>query len=116
MSIDLTRYTTDELNTETLDSLIASKESFQVVSIQNMTSVVEKIEGRIEKCGLTCRVYTEYRSAAMAGSFLGGITAVAGMASAATIAVHNLATWNPDYELGKNQVKETISVVYKKER
>ena len=28
--------------------------------------------------------------------------------------VHNLATWNPDYEIGKNYVKRTLSVRYKK--
>lgn len=116
MSIELVRYTTDELTNAKLDSLIDSKVSFQVVSIQHMGSVVEKIEGRIEKAGLSCRVYTEYRSAAVAGSVLGGITAIAGVASAAAIAAHNLATWNPDYELGKNQVKGQLSVVYKKEK
>lgn len=116
MSIDIARYTADELSDEKLDSLIASKASFQVVSIQNMNSVVEKIEGRIEKTGLTCRTYVEYRSAAMAGSLLGGVTAIAGMASAVAIAAHNLATWNPDFELGKNHVKGTLNVVYKKEK
>ncbi|MEM5450756.1 hypothetical protein AB3X91_07615 [Paraburkholderia sp. BR14263] len=116
MSIEYARYTTDELTSEKLDSLIASKTSFQIVSIQHMSSVVEKVENRIEKAGLTCRVYTEYRSAAMAGSLLGGVTALAGVASAAAIAAHNLATWDPDYELGKNQVKGQLTVVYKKEK
>ena len=55
---------------------------------------------------LTCRVYTEYRSTAVA--------ALLGAVSAAAIGVHNLATWNPDYEIGKNYVKRTLSVRYKK--
>ncbi|HDR9076387.1 TPA: hypothetical protein QDA97_005208 [Burkholderia vietnamiensis] len=116
MSIELVRYTPVELTDFKLDSLIEAKASFQIVNIQHLSSVVEKVEGRIEKAGLSCRVYTEYRSAAMAGSVLGGITAIAGVASAAAIAAHNLATWNPDYELGKNQIKGHMSVVYKKEK
>ncbi|MFM0335022.1 hypothetical protein [Paraburkholderia fungorum] len=116
MSIELALYTTDELTNAKLDSLIESKTSFEIVNIQHMGSVVEKVEGRIEKAGLSCRVYTEYRSAAMAGSVLGGITAIAGVATAAAIAAHNLATWNPDYELGKNQIKGQLSVVHKKEK
>ncbi|APM55575.1 hypothetical protein BB790_24825 [Klebsiella pneumoniae] len=62
---------------------------------------------------LTCRVYTEYRSTAVAGS-LWSPTALLGAVSAAAIGVHNLATWNPDYEIGKNYVKRTLSVRYKK--
>ncbi|MDL8858720.1 hypothetical protein QS933_26535, partial [Escherichia coli] len=41
-------------------------------------------------------------------------SALLGAVSAAAIGVHNLATWNPDYEIGKNYVKRTISVRYKK--
>ncbi|NIE66708.1 hypothetical protein F3J17_22825 [Burkholderia sp. Ax-1719] len=112
----MVRYTPDELTDIKLDSLIDAKTSFQIVNIRHMSSVVEKVEGRIEQAGFSCRVYTEYRLAAVPGSVLGGITAIAGMASAAAIAAHNLATWDPDYELGKNQIKGHLSVVYKKEK
>ncbi|MDW6046617.1 hypothetical protein RNO55_23800, partial [Escherichia coli] len=36
------------------------------------------------------------------------------VASAVAIGVHNLSTWNPDYEIGKNYIKRRLSVKYKK--
>ena len=69
------------------------------------------IEGEIENLNLSCRIYTEYRTAALAGEvFLGGV----GLIAAAAIAAHNLATFNPDYEIGKNKINSTVSVIYKK--
>ncbi|CAD6559542.1 hypothetical protein LMG27952_06889 [Paraburkholderia hiiakae] len=81
MSIEA-RYTPDELTSEKLDSLIASRTSFQIISIQPMSSVAEKVENHMEKAGLSCQVYTEHRSAAMAGSLFGGVKALADVASA----------------------------------
>jgi hypothetical protein len=68
----------------------------------------------IEPAGLKCRVYTKGRIAAAGASLLGGITGAAGIASAISIAAHNLATYNPDYEIVKHLVDNTLSVFYKK--
>jgi hypothetical protein len=113
MTIDLETFTAKELNTELIDKLIAARKSFKVVTAVSVGSVTTEIEGRIEKAGLSCRVYTEYRGAAVAGSFWGP-TALLGVAAGIGIAAHNLATLNPDYEIGKNKVAGTVTVMYKK--
>jgi len=101
---------------EKLNRLIQTHESFQVVGIKDMSSVVRTIETAIEKQGLKVRVYTEYRAAAMAGIAVPiGITQVAALATAATTAVHNLATFNPDYEIAKNKPMSRVTVTYKKD-
>lgn len=112
MSIDIQKFTADEITLEKLDALVMRRESFQVVAVSNIGAVVEKIEGRIEKADLKCRVYTEYRSASIAASF--SPAALVGLGSALAIGVHNLATFNPDYEIGKNKVAGTVTVLYKK--
>ena len=56
------------------------------------------------------------RSAAIAGIAIPtGITQLGGLAVAAGTAIHNLATFNPDYEIGKNYVKSTVTVTYKRD-
>ncbi|KHK59006.1 hypothetical protein PI87_02870 [Ralstonia sp. A12] len=108
------KFTTDELDSEKLDTLISQHQSFQVVGVGDISVTASRIEGWIEKAGLRCRVYTEYRAAAMAGSLFSGIASVVGVASAVGIAAHRLATMNPDYEIGKNKLAGTITVRYAK--
>lgn len=114
MSIDIQKFAADELDSEKLDWLILSNHSFQVVAVGDISAVVSKIEGRIEKLGRRCRVYTEYRATAMAGSLFSGVASLVGVASAVGIAAHNLATINPDFEIGKNKLAGTITVKYVK--
>ncbi len=111
--IDILDFTADELDDETLSSLIAEKKSFQIHAVIHLGSVVNKLEGAIEKSGLRCRVYTEYRSATITGMFIPGIQPV-GILSTLGIAAHNIATFNPDYEIGKNKLAGTVTVIYKK--
>ncbi len=113
MTIDHKVVTSNELTTGLIDNLITSRQSFKVVAAADISKVVTEIEGRIEKAGLSCRVYTEYRSTAVAGSFWGP-TAILGVAAGISIAAHNLATFNPDYEIGKNKLAGTLMVTYKK--
>ncbi|UNP87533.1 hypothetical protein MNZ22_11880 [Aeromonas encheleia] len=105
----------DEFRTEKLVDLISSRSSFEVVGIsEKMGSTVRVLEATIESAGLKCRVYTRGRIAAAGATFIGGATGVAGLVYAATIAAHNLATYNPDYEIVKHVVDNSISVLYKK--
>jgi hypothetical protein len=114
MTIDILKFAPDDLDTDKIDQLIKQNASFQVVAVRDIGRVVEKIEGRIEKERLTCRVYTEYRAAATAGSLFSGVASVVGVASAVGIAAHRLATYNPDYEIGKNKIAGTVTVRYMK--
>ncbi|MEY4978997.1 MAG: hypothetical protein RLZZ352_1267 [Pseudomonadota bacterium] len=89
--------------------------SFRVDGVSgSMSDAVSIIEKEIESQGLSCRIYTAGRIAATGASFLGGLTAAAGIASAIGIAAHNLATLNPDYEVKKHKIDGAISVNYEK--
>jgi hypothetical protein len=115
-SIDVPKFTSEELSKEKLKTLINNKESFQIVSITNMSAVVNRVEGAIETQSLSCRVYTEYRSASIAAAAIpSGLTQATGLISAIGIGLHNLATFNPDYELAKNIPTSTLTVTYKKQ-
>lgn len=114
--IYILKYTSDELTADRLREMVGEKRSFQVVAVKDISFVVNKVEGEIEKQDLRCRVYTEYRSAAIAGMAVPtGVTQLAGLATAVGIGVHNLATFSPDYEIAKNQLKGTVTVIYQKE-
>ncbi|MFM5532908.1 hypothetical protein ACET64_04230 [Aeromonas veronii] len=109
------RLTYEDLGTDKLATLIRARKSFEVVGLSGrMSAAVTKLENTIEPAGLTCRVYTKGRIAAAGASIFGGITGLAGIASAVTIAAHNLATYNPDYEIVKHLVDNSLSVLYKK--
>ena len=114
---DVSIYTARELDTARIEQLIKDKASFKIVAIENMDSVVNVVEGQIEKQNLSCRVYLEYRASVLAiglspiGAGWGQLAAaVAGVG----IGIHNLATYNPDYEIAKNPLKSYAFVTYKK--
>ncbi len=111
MSFELQKYSAAELSVEKIDELISKKMSFQAVGLSDIGRIVEAVEGCIAKKEMRCRVYTEYRTAALAGEiFMGGF----GLIAAVGIAAHNVATFNPDYEIGKNKVNGSVTVTYKK--
>lgn len=114
--IDILKFTSDELTTEKLNELIKSKRSFQIVSVKDISFSVNKLEGAIEKNGLSCRIYTEFRSAAIAAAAVPvPFVSAVGLATAIGVGIHNLATFNPDYEVAKNEPKNMLTVTYKKE-
>ena len=49
--IEKKKYTSEDITTEKLSELIAKKASFQIVAVKNISSVVNKVEGAIEKKG-----------------------------------------------------------------
>ncbi len=104
----------EEIKTKGLE-LVNERKSFTVTGLSGrMGSAVTGVENLIESEGLSCRVYTVGRSVAAGGSLFGGITGLAGIASAIGIAAHNLATFNPDYEIGKHKIDNKLTVTYKK--
>lgn len=113
--VDIENYTSDDLTSEELSSLIEAKKSFKIVAVKNIGFVVSNIESAIEKRGLSCRVYSEFRSVAMgAVAIPTPVTVLGGLAAMVGTAAHNLATFSPDYEIGKNKIKNTVTVIYKK--
>ncbi|MDT4875276.1 hypothetical protein FQZ97_1106310 [compost metagenome] len=105
----------EDLSTSTLTQLINRKETFEVVGLGGrLLSAVKTVENKIEANGMTCRVYTAGRIATAGWSLFGGITGAVGALSAASIALHNLATYNPDYEIEKYPIDNRIVVKFKK--
>lgn len=99
-----------------IGDLIDQRRSFILTNVPNVTShVVSTIENRIESKGLKCRVYTSKRSAVLAvGLIPSGITQLTALGTAIGIGIHNLVTFNPDYEIIKYIKDNQVSVVYKK--
>lgn len=113
----MTQLTFSDLATSRLPQLISSKESFEVVGLGGkLLEAIRLVENKIESTGMTCRVYTVGRVGLVAGSFAGGITGALGLLSATGIALHNLVTINPDYEIEKYPTYNRIVVRYKKKK
>ncbi|WFP49699.1 hypothetical protein PL263_16555 [Methylomonas sp. EFPC3] len=105
------------ISDEKIDSLINERKSFVLEDIPRIHfgEAVKAIEKEIESKGLKCRVYTKGRSATVAAAAIPiSPTVIGGWASAIGIGIHNLATWDPDYEIAKNLATGTLTVTYKK--
>lgn len=112
---DLIKFEPIEMTREKLAQLVDARESFEIVGVRDITDMVHLLETAIEKKSLRCRVYTEYRSSVMGGMVIPtGVTQAAGLATLVGVGVHNLATFNPDYEIAKNKVTNSVTVKYKK--
>ncbi len=58
------------LDINTLSKLIYERKSFVIENVSDVSETVKRVEHEIEKTKLSCRVYTECRSTALAGSFM----------------------------------------------
>ncbi|MBF4102824.1 hypothetical protein INT80_10785 [Gallibacterium anatis] len=68
------------------------------------------------KLKFSCRVYTENRSLLCAGSLGSGSIKQLGLLSLAYIAIHNLITIDPDFEIGRNFMSGRVNITYKNNR
>ncbi|MEL7293135.1 MAG: hypothetical protein ABG776_05310 [Cyanobacteria bacterium J06555_13] len=105
-------YAYHEISSEEIKALLTKRASFVLTNVTSMNQSVQELEAIIEGEGLSCRIYTAGRSASMAATF--SPAALWGIASAAAIAAHNLATLNPDYEVAKYPVTDKLEVNFKK--
>ena len=111
----MTKITYEEIDSQKTKDLVKQHKSFEIVGLSGrLSSAVSKIENIIETQDLSCRIYTYGRVASAGASFFGGITGVAGVLSTIGMAVHNVATYDPDYEIAKHLVDNKLSVDYKK--
>lgn len=93
--------------------LIDSHQSFEIVGVptDELKAVTDMLERYIESIHLKCRIYTKNRVVAGAAGLLNpawGVLALAG------IAAHNIVTWDPDYEIGRDIANNRVSVDWKK--
>lgn len=102
-----------DLSATFIQKLIEYRMNFSI-NTDNLSKEAERVEKIIEQKGFTCRIYTENRAAGMGAALFSGLGSVIGAATAIGIAAHNLATYNPDFEIGKNLVDKKINITYKK--
>ncbi|PAU59198.1 hypothetical protein BZL41_16995 [Pseudomonas sp. PIC25] len=114
--MDVNVYSLQEISNEQILEKIKNKESFVIEKVDSVkySPTIEALEKIIESQGLKCRVYTIGRIATAGVTAFGGVTGAIGLLSGIAIAAHNIATWNPDYEIGKNILGSNIHVTYKK--
>lgn len=98
---------------EKLNELIERKASFDVVDVGfgELFTVSRYIEKHLETKYLKCRVLTKNR---IASALSVVFNKNYGVFSLAAIAVHNIFTWNPDYEIIRDMANHRVEVVYKK--
>lgn len=111
--MDISVYSINEITDGELHNLISNRKSFVLDNINrlNMPEAVKSVEKAIEAQDMKCRVYTKGRVAAMTAELA---IPMVGWAAAAAIGVHNLATWDPDYEIAKNILTGSLTVQHKK--
>lgn len=116
--MDIGIYSIKEIKDAKIAELIEDKKSFVLEDVDRLSigNAVETIEKLIESKGFSCRVYTAGRASTMVGAIIPTpVTVIAGWASALAIGAHNIATWNPDYEIAKNIATGTLTIEYKKQ-
>lgn len=102
-------------NLEVAWKMIKNHETFAISDAINTSDIARKIESIIESMNMKCRVYTANRSIAMLSTLIPTpFTLAMGTFSLVSIGIHNLVTWNPDYEIIKCIVDNQVVVVYKK--
>ncbi|WP_083249955.1 MULTISPECIES: hypothetical protein [unclassified Aeromonas] len=104
-----------DLENGKLKQLISQRKSFEVRGLSGrMDSAVTYVEREIESSGLSCRIYLYGRVAAAGASVFGGVTGLLGIASAVGMVAHNLATYDPDYEIAKHKIDNKLTVTFKR--
>jgi hypothetical protein len=105
-TVQIESFNAEFLTREELHDLIFYRKSFDITNVADISETAKRVEYAIEhqQKKLTCRIH---RIQKHCGGRLSMVTnSTSGAVSAAAIGVHNLATWNPDYEIGKNYVNE----------
>lgn len=117
MAMDIGVYSIKSISDEKIDNLIGTQESFVLENVDrlNMGEAIATLENKMKTHNLSCRVYTKGRSVSLLGIFIPLIN-LGALASAVGIVAHNLATYNPDYEIAKNLLTKTLTVTYKKNK
>ena len=95
-----------------IKEMIEKNESFVLRGLDGkMSEVISQIESTIEDQKMTCRIYSRNRAAVVTAS---AFVPFLGWANLAAIATHNLATYDPDYEIGKDLIDKRLYVTYKR--
>lgn len=111
--MDISVFKIKDISNQKINDLLSTKQSFVLEDIDrlNMGEAIKTVEKMIDSMGLKCRTYTKGRAATLAAELA---VPLFGWAAAAAMGVHNLVTWNPDYEIAKNMITGSLTITYKK--
>lgn len=125
--MDVNVYKIEDVTNDFVLNEIKSHESFvlECGEFNRYSNTLTWLENSIESEGMSVRIYMMARNLSMGGvagfagaSVVGAPVALGalavGLVAGVGIAAHNLATLNPDYEIGKNPLSTTLYVDYKK--
>ena len=111
--MELEKLKFEDLGTKAVE-LIKERKSFQVWGLKGrMSHAVKFLEKVIDDEFLTSRVYTSKRALSLM-TLVFPWTMPVGIASGIGILAHNLATYDPDYEIAKYLVDTILVVTYKR--
>jgi len=92
---------------ESIKNSIVKKETFTVHATGgDLLEYCTRIESLLESANMSCRVRTKNRTAINTGALLTGVGVFGFLAQAA----HNIATYNPDWEIIRNPLNNKIEV------
>lgn len=90
---------------------IECTEKWSIVLNGEITYIPSLLESIIEGAGMSCRIYTRGRVAPIAPWLVvPGVGQVIAAAAAVAVVAHNVATYNPDFEIRKNSLKGNVLV------
>lgn len=114
--MDVNVYNIETVTDQHIKQKLEAHESFILECSSPIRSIkgVETLERLIEAQGMKCRIYTIGRVAAMGAAAWTGWGTVIAAGAGLAMAAHNVATWSPDYEIGKMMTGTKIFVTYKK--
>lgn len=96
---ELIKYTGSSQQIKYIEQMIKERKSFVLTTVKDFGDIVAKLEKFVEENDMTCRVYTKKRSALI-------VTIPA-------ILLHDILTFDPDYEIAKDRINHRIYVDYK---
>ena len=103
----------EEINLASTRKLIETHRTFNIVGLEGkMSSAVTSIKSIVESEGLKCRVFTHGRAITALSAFASGITSAIGGASIIGVTGHEIATFNPDYEIVKHHIQHKLVIRY----
>jgi hypothetical protein len=101
-----------KINEEQIKIYIKNKTNFVMdVDRGDLMQACARIEKCCDECGYTSRVYTKGRLGLSAAAWWFPPALVW---TAIATAAHNVATLNPDFEIARNIITNTVTVTYKK--
>jgi len=111
--MELEKIQFEDLETKAVE-FIKQRKSFQVWGLdQRMLIAVAFLEKAMSCACLTSRVYSSKRALSLLG-LATPWTFPIGILSGIGIIAHNLATYDPDYEIAKYNVDKVLIVTYKR--